>query len=61
MTKAKIQPYIQQETKRMIPEEHQKAFVEDVKEDLVQIDESRIVGLGITSQQLNEWLKLYRN
>jgi Fic family protein len=59
--KAKVQTYIQQETKRMIPEEHQKSFVEDVEEDLMQIDESRIVGLGITSQQLNEWLKLYRN
>ena len=61
ITKAKVQTYIQQEAKRMIPEEHRKAFVEDVKEDLVQIDESRIVGLGVTPQQLDECLKLYRS
>ena len=50
--------YIKKETGRMIPKDDQKAFEEDVKEDLMQIDESGIAGLGVTPQQLNEWLKM---
>jgi len=30
-------------------------FVEDVLEDLEQMDESRLAGLGITPEQLKEW------
>ena len=50
--------YIKKETGRMIPKDDQKAFEEDVKEDLMLIDESGIAGLGVTPQQLNEWLKM---
>lgn len=60
MTDAVLEEYIKQETGKLIPKEDQKAFAEDIEEDLVQIDESRIVGLGVTPQQLNDWLKLYK-
>lgn len=58
MTGAEAKTYIKQEAKSVIPKEDQKAFAEDVVEDLEQIDESRIVGLGITSEQLDKWLAL---
>jgi prophage maintenance system killer protein len=34
-------------------------FIEDVLEDLEQMDESRLAGLGVTPKQLKEWQKLY--
>lgn len=56
----KIQIYLKKETQKLIPKEDQKAFLEDVFEDLNQIDESRIGGLGVTPQELKDWLKLYK-
>lgn len=38
--------------------EDQASFIEDVIEDLKEINESRIVGLGITKDQLKNWLNL---
>jgi Fic family protein len=38
-----------------IPEKDRLAFVEDIQEDLIQLDESRIVGLGITPDDLKNW------
>ncbi len=35
-------------------------FVEDVLEDLEQMDSARIAGLGITQEQLKDWLEIYR-
>jgi prophage maintenance system killer protein len=43
---------------RLTPTSHHNAFVEDVIEDLEQIDESRLVGLGVTPDQLSNWLQL---
>jgi len=50
--------YVQQEAAKVIPESDQKSFIEDVLEDLEQMDESRIAGLGVTPEQLNAWLTL---
>ncbi len=33
-------------------------FIEDIFEDLEQIDESRLVGLGVSPDQLANWLQL---
>jgi len=44
----------------VIPREDQEAFAEDVSEDLEQINHSRIVGLGVTPEQLDKWLTQYR-
>ena len=38
--------------------EDQASFIEDVLEDLQDMDESRIVGLGITLEELKTWLSL---
>lgn len=48
-------PYM--ETAKQIPPIDREAFMEDVQEDLHQMDESRIGGLGITPHQLDTWLK----
>ncbi len=53
--------YIQQETKKQIKKSDQLEFMADIKEDLNEITPERIVGLGITVQQLNLWLKKYRD
>lgn len=41
-----------------IPERDRLAFMEDLQEDLKEIDHSRIVGLGITPKQLDNWLQM---
>ncbi len=58
MIGAKAKEYIKKEAEKVIPKEDQEAFAEDAMEDLMQIDHSRIVGLGITPEQLDEWLRL---
>lgn len=60
MTGVLAQAYIEKEAKQVIPKEDQYAFVEDAREDLAQIDHSRIAGLGITSEQLDNWLVLLK-
>ena len=39
----------------------QAAFIQDVIEDLNQLDQSRIAGLGLTPEQLKIWLKLNKS
>ncbi len=41
-----------------LPEDVQKFFIEDALEDLQEMDQSRIVGLGITPDQLQSWLDI---
>ncbi|NGX32623.1 MAG: hypothetical protein K1060chlam4_00673, partial [Candidatus Anoxychlamydiales bacterium] len=54
-----LEEYIQSEViKQNIPKEIKKRFIEDILEDLEQINESRIAGLGISPDQLTKWLKL---
>jgi hypothetical protein len=60
LTGSQMRAYIESETKKEIPDSSQSAFIEDVLEDLEQMDQSRISGLGITLEQLNDWLALYR-
>ena len=52
-----LNQYIQVETIKQIPLVDRKAFLEDIQEDLDQIDESRIAGLGIDPDQLGKWLQ----
>jgi Fic family protein len=58
LVKEQISVFIMNEAK-IIPKVDQKAFFEDILEDLGQMDSSRIAGLGITLEQLEDWLKLY--
>lgn len=60
LIKEKLDDYLQKKTEEMIPIKDRIAFIKDVKEDLDQLDESRIAGLGIVSEQLENWLSLYK-
>jgi len=50
-----MQEYIREQTEKIINKSEQAAFLEDVLEDLKEIDENRIAGLGITTDQLKIW------
>jgi prophage maintenance system killer protein len=54
----KLRQHLEIMADRLIPTSHRNAFVEDVIEDLEQMDESRLVGLGVTPDQLSNWLHL---
>jgi methionyl-tRNA formyltransferase len=51
-----LKEYIHQQTLQLVPEADQELFLGDVLEDLQEIDLSRIAGLGITEDELQEWL-----
>ncbi|PWU16171.1 MAG: hypothetical protein C5B45_01015 [Chlamydiae bacterium] len=50
--------YVSTQTSKLIKKEDQTSFIEDVMEDLKEIDGDRIVGFGITKDQLKNWLDL---
>jgi len=52
-----MQRFIQQHAKARIPPTDLTDFIDDVTEDLTELGPSRIAGLGITQQQLDDWLK----
>lgn len=53
-----MQKAIKTTAQAQIPEIDRQAFVDDVLEDLEQIDEARLVGLGITVDQMLQWKRL---
>lgn len=53
-----MQQYVKKSTAGLIPDPDRDAFIENVIEDLEQIDESRLVGLGVTPEQLKAWQRL---
>lgn len=55
LTDKVLQEYIATQTKERIEKNDQAAFLEDVLEDLKELDDSRIVGMGITLNQLKTW------
>jgi fido (protein-threonine AMPylation protein) len=57
----RLMVYIDSHINKMIPEKDRNAFLKDVMEDLQEMDQSRIVVLGITSKELEDWLKIYRS
>jgi prophage maintenance system killer protein len=59
LTGKNLQQYVTKFTDQLIPDFHHNAFVEDVFEDLEQIDEARLAGLGITHEQLKIYQKLH--
>ncbi len=54
----KMRIFIDTEANRGVPEEARVDFLEDVLEDLEQIDESRLAGLGVTKEELKVWRRL---
>ncbi|MCC5832774.1 MAG: Fic family protein [Chlamydiales bacterium] len=55
-----LDTYIREFAEKIIPPTDQKSFIEDVLEDLDQLDQSRIVGMGVSIEQLNTWIRLYK-
>lgn len=53
-----MQTYISSKVKKDIKSQDHSAFFEDVLEDLEQLDPNRIAGLGITVDQLKEWIHI---
>jgi len=58
LTGVELRQHVEIMADRLISTSHHNAFVEDVIEDLEQIDESRLVGLGVAPDQLSNWLQL---
>lgn len=54
-----LEEYIRSEAIKNLPVQARERFIEDIFEDLEQIDESRLVGLGVSPDQLANWLQLY--
>lgn len=52
-----LQIFIDDETRRHIPRQSHKDFIEDIWDDLKELTPARIASIGISTQQLNEWLK----
>lgn len=50
-----MQEYIAAQTAKLIEKNDQAAFLEDTLEDLKEINENRIAGLGITVEELKAW------
>lgn len=51
-----LKVYIDQQALNLIKVEDRTSFIEDVMEDLKDIDMSRVVGLGITPEELKAWI-----
>lgn len=58
LTGESMKKYISNQTVKLVKKEDQESFFEDIIEDLKEINQNRIAGLGITSNQLKTWLKL---
>ncbi len=51
-----LEEYISSKTVQLVEKEDQDAFIEDIREDLTGIDLIRIAGLGVTPDQLKNWI-----
>ena len=55
LIKTNLLEYIKKSASLLVPNSQHDAFAQDVIEDLEQMDESRLAGLGVTPQQLKTW------
>ncbi|MBP9726042.1 MAG: Fic family protein [Gammaproteobacteria bacterium] len=55
-----LETYVELQTKKHIPEKDQMNFKEDLIDDLVELAPPRIAGLGVTVEELQQWLKVCR-
>lgn len=60
LVKDELEAYVKEEADKLIPVTARDEFINDVMEDLTQIDESRLAGLGISQDQLKNWNSLRR-
>jgi len=52
-----LEAYVSEEANKLVPMIAREDFIQDVKEDLEELDESRLGGLGVTNDQLNSGIK----
>lgn len=50
-----LEAYVKEEAGKLIPATACDAFIEDVAEDLLQMDENSLAGLGVSPDQLETW------
>ncbi len=60
LTNIPLKLYLHREAENLVPQKDLKNFIEDVEEDFREISPSRIAGLGITTQELEDWLLLQK-
>lgn len=53
-----MKEYVVNTAEKLVNSEDRNAFIEDVFEDLQQMDESRLAGLGVAPEELLRWLQL---
>jgi len=58
LTGESLTDYVSPQILKLVKEEDRKSFFDDVMEDLKEIDENRIAGLGITPDQLKDWKEI---
>lgn len=58
LTETRLSQHFEKTARKLIPSSDRSAFVEDIKEDLEQIDQSRLAWLGVTPEQLLTWQKV---
>lgn len=56
----KMHRFVDHAASSHIPEKDRREFIEDILEDLEQMDEERLAGLGVTLEQLRKWKKIFR-
>lgn len=60
LTGKKMNEFVLREAKNNVAERDRSEFVADIMEDLEQMDENRLAGLGVTREQLHEWLRIHK-
>ena len=55
-----MEVYLDAQTKLTIPETDQPRFKENVREDIILISPARLVGLGVTVDELTQWQNKFR-
>lgn len=58
LTGTALQNFIDSESQKLIPEKHQSLFKQKLIEDLREINLPRLVGLGVTEEEMLAWKKL---
>lgn len=53
--------FIVQKSKELVKTEDLESFREDIWQDIKEMDVTRIAGLGLTNEQLNIWMQLFKN
>jgi hypothetical protein len=60
LTPSQLKSYVQQYTAQHIPLENQSTFLSNVEDDLRWLSPSRLVGLGVSHEQLTQWRSLHK-